>query len=109
MLHSLSLKKSWTSTSHHLALQIQIPHGNSPIMTYSMSWICSKLSTLSGVKLRDYIVLKTIDRLGDIEAFVVQGITDKWFPFTIPSFPNDIDLPTRRKLLENQWIVLTKA
>lgn len=90
MLHSLSLKFSDNDIQYAMDL----------LKVVSPQW--SKVPRL-------YVVLKTIDRLGDIEAFVVQGITDKWFPFTITSFPNDIDLPTRRKFLENQWIVLTKA
>jgi hypothetical protein len=90
MLHSLSLKFSDNDIQYAMDL----------LKVVSPQW--SKVPRL-------YVVLKTIDRLGDIEAFVVQGITDKWFPFTITSFPNDIDLPTRRKYLENQWIVLTKA
>jgi hypothetical protein len=62
MLHSLSLKFSDNDIQYAMDL----------LKVVSPQW--SKVPRL-------YVVLKTIDRLGDIEAFVVQGITDKWFPF----------------------------
>src|SRR5438270_8426391 len=33
---------------------------------------------------RLYIVLRVIDCVGDLDLFIEKGMTDLWFPFTVP-------------------------
>ncbi|KAI9747817.1 MAG: hypothetical protein M1835_001965 [Candelina submexicana] len=58
---------------------------------------------------RTYIVLRTIGQQHLLDSFVDEGLSDLWFPHSMRSLPNVLDLPTKAKFLEAQAIVLTKA
>jgi serine/threonine protein kinase len=55
---------------------------------------------------RLYIVLRLIDKLDTLEAFVQQGISDTWFPFDQRSLPECLHgLQNRAEFLEAQRLV----
>ncbi|KAH0536550.1 hypothetical protein FGG08_006580 [Glutinoglossum americanum] len=58
---------------------------------------------------RAYIVLRLIGQLHLLDAFIAQGITDFWFPFSVSSLPDSINSSTRANFVRVQSVVLTKA
>jgi len=58
---------------------------------------------------RLYTVFRLIGQLPMLDAFVDQGITDIWFPFTLPSLPDDLSPSARASFLQSQSAVLSKA
>jgi hypothetical protein len=58
---------------------------------------------------RLYIVLRSIGQLDSLDDFIAIGVTDLWFPFSARSCPSNMSQSMRRKFLEAQRLVLTKA
>ncbi|CAM1504709.1 Fc.00g023000.m01.CDS01 [Cosmosporella sp. VM-42] len=58
---------------------------------------------------RLYTVLRLINRLDMMEAFIDKGITDMWFPFTNATFPPSLRPSTRAQFLETQSVVFSKG
>jgi hypothetical protein len=58
---------------------------------------------------RIYTVLRRIGQLQLLDAFIAQGITDIWFPFSNTSLPQLLSPSFRSEFLQVQSVVLTKA
>ncbi|KAH0556293.1 hypothetical protein GP486_005781 [Trichoglossum hirsutum] len=58
---------------------------------------------------RTYIVLRLIGQLHLLDAFIAQGITDFWFPFSATSLPDSISSSAKADFVRVQSVVLTKA
>ncbi|KAM7187581.1 Hsp70 domain containing protein [Rhypophila sp. PSN 637] len=58
---------------------------------------------------RLYTVLRLIDQLDVMEAFLLQGMTDIWFPFTNSTLPSVLPPSLQSKFLEAQPVVLSKG
>jgi hypothetical protein len=58
---------------------------------------------------RIYAVLRMIDRIDLFEAFILEGLKDIAFPYTESRLPNSLSPTAKRKFLQVQKLVLTKA
>jgi hypothetical protein len=58
---------------------------------------------------RTYAVLNMIGRLEIFDAFLLDGLTDIAFPYTSAQLPGSLTPGTRKRFLEMQSLVLTKA
>lgn len=59
---------------------------------------------------RIYVVLKSINDIQAIDAFINQGILDLWFPFTQQTLPEVFrDQTSRKNFLEKQKVVFSKV
>ncbi|KAL9616062.1 MAG: hypothetical protein Q9160_009033, partial [Pyrenula sp. 1 TL-2023] len=59
---------------------------------------------------RIYAVLRIINQVQVIDAFITQGISDLWFPFSHKTLPECLRSPSSRfEFLDVQELVLTKA
>jgi hypothetical protein len=58
---------------------------------------------------RTYIVLRLINRLDNMDAFVLDGLFDIAFPYTYNRLPASLSSGTRNSFLEKQAVVLSKA
>ncbi|KAK3312216.1 kinase-like domain-containing protein [Apodospora peruviana] len=58
---------------------------------------------------RIYTVLRLIGQLDAMDAFLVQGMADIWFPFTTNSLPSVLRPSLQSKFLEVQGVVLSKG
>jgi serine/threonine protein kinase len=58
---------------------------------------------------RTYIVLRLINRLDSMPAFILDGLFDIAFPYTYNRLPASLSPGTRNAFLEQQSVVLSKA
>ncbi|KAH0536331.1 hypothetical protein FGG08_006785 [Glutinoglossum americanum] len=58
---------------------------------------------------RLYIVLRAIGQLQLLDAFIAQGMTDLWFPFSEITLPSVIGVEASTRFIEAQTLVLTRA
>jgi hypothetical protein len=58
---------------------------------------------------RIYIILRIIDQLPVLDAFIDQGINDLWLPLTASSLPPALSVGCHQDFIAAQPIVLTKA
>jgi len=58
---------------------------------------------------RLYIILRTIDQLQVLDAFIDEGINDFCLPLTISSLPRALGVAYHQEFLETQPLVLSKA
>ncbi|KAK3984893.1 Hsp70 protein-domain-containing protein [Cladorrhinum sp. PSN332] len=58
---------------------------------------------------RIYTVLRLIDQLDNVEAFVQQGLTDMWFPFSVNTLPKSLPPSAQTRFLEIQSVVFAKS
>jgi hypothetical protein len=58
---------------------------------------------------RIYIILRIIDQLPVLDAFIDQGINDLWLPLTGPSLPSALSVGCHQDFIAAQPLVLTKA
>lgn len=58
---------------------------------------------------RIYIILRKLGQLQLLDAFLDQGISDLWLPFTTASLPQCLSLAYHNEFLKLQPLVLTKA
>lgn len=58
---------------------------------------------------RTYIVLRLINRLDSMPAFILDGLLDIAFPYTYNRLPASLSPGTRNAFLEQQSVVLSKA
>lgn len=62
----------------------------------------------SGVP-RIYIVLRRINQLQFLDAFIAQGIKDIWFPFSSETLPDLLGPSSKAEFLYMQPVVITKS
>ncbi|KAF9768065.1 hypothetical protein IL306_014684 [Fusarium sp. DS 682] len=58
---------------------------------------------------RLYTVLRLIDQLEVIDAFINQNVTDIWFPFSHETLPSSISPSVQARFLDAQSVVLSKG
>ncbi|KAF4448731.1 heat shock protein 70 [Fusarium austroafricanum] len=58
---------------------------------------------------RLYTVLRLIDQLDAIDAFINQNVTDIWFPFSHETLPSSISPSVQARFLDAQSVVLSKG
>jgi heat shock protein 1/8 len=58
---------------------------------------------------RIYTVLRLINQLEVLEAFIEENITDVWLPFTLKSLPTTLSPTARSQFIEHQKLVLSKS
>lgn len=58
---------------------------------------------------RIYTVLRLVDQVDLIDAFLQRGMTDIWFPFSDNTLPKALKQPHRARFLQTQEAVFSKA